>query len=120
MPYFDTGGKIKELRTAANLSQEQLAELATLNRVTVAKYEAGRVEPGAQALARIADALDVSTDVLLGRSDPPQALSDRPKTAESRIISACVDKMSQEDRARALALLKAVYADYFEEGEKMA
>lgn len=88
MSYFDTGGKIKELRTAANLSQEQLAELATLNRVTVAKYEAGRVEPGAQALARIADALDVSTDVLLGRSDPPQALSDRPKTAESRIISA--------------------------------
>lgn len=116
--FFNTGEKIRELRQAAGISQEQLAELSSLNRVTVAKYEAGRIEPGAQALARIADALDVSTDVLLGRSDDVPEPSARPRTEESRIISACVDKMSREDRERALALMKAVYSDYFDKDEE--
>lgn len=117
MAFVDTGERIRELRLAAKLSQEQLAELASLNRVTIAKYEAGRVEPGAQALSRIADALDVSVDLILGKAP---AASDRPKTAESKIISACVDKMPKEDRERVLALMKAVYADYFAQEENMA
>lgn len=122
MAYFDTGEKIRDLRKERGLNQDQLAELASLNRVTIAKYESGRVEPGAHALSRIADALEVSTDVLLGRSEETPAQDDgRPKTEESRIISECVDKMTKEDRERALAMMKAVYADYFEKTEsKMA
>ena len=118
---YEMGEKIRELRKAAGISQDQLAELASLNRVTIAKYESGRVEPGAQALSRIADALDVSVDALLGKTQDETAVSDRPKTPEARIISVCIDKMSKEDRERALALMKAVYSDYFasEEG-KMA
>ena len=121
MAFFDTGDKIRELRQAAGFSQEQLAELSSLNRVTIAKYEAGRVEPGAQALSRIADALDVSTDALLGKAQSSAENAGRPKTDESRIISAHVDKMTKEDRARALALMEAVFADYFKnETSKMA
>lgn len=113
MAIFDTGTRIRDLRTAANLSQEQLAELASLNRVTIAKYETGRVEPGAQALSRIADALGVSADVLLGRSEPDPSSAGNPRTSESRLISGCVDKMPPEERERALNILKAVYSDYF-------
>ena len=121
MAYFDTGEKIREMRIAENLSQEQLSELASLNRVTIAKYESGRVEPGAQALSRIADALNTSADVLLGRSEPTTENSGAPKTSESRIISGSVDRMPPEDRERALAILKAAYADYFDQPEgKMA
>lgn len=68
MAYLDAGEQIKEIRKLRGMSQDQLAELASLNRVTIAKYESGRVEPGAQSLSRIADALDVSVDDLLGRS----------------------------------------------------
>lgn len=120
MSIIDTGERIRELRLAAGLSQEQLAEMASLNRVTIAKYESGRIEPGAQALSRIADALDVTADVILGKTPGQSGVSGRPKTTESKIISACVDKMPKEDRERALAMMKAVYADYFEQGEKMA
>ena len=67
MPYTDTGKAIKELREKRNLNQYELAELSNLNRVTIAKYESGKVEPGAKALARIADALEVSADEILGR-----------------------------------------------------
>lgn len=66
---LDVAGNIRKLRIAAHLSQDQLAELACLNRVTVAKYESGRVEPGAQALSRIAIALGVSVDSLLYLDD---------------------------------------------------
>jgi len=67
------GKRIAELRRERGLNQEELAELAMLHRVTVAKYETGQVEPGASAISRIADALGVSADIILCRSEkvPP-------------------------------------------------
>ena len=120
MPYFDIGERIKEIRKNRNLNQDQLAEMASLNRVTVAKYESGRIEPGAQALGRIADALEVSTDVLLGRETVPDQLPETqaPKTKESKLISGAVDTMPQEDRERALNMMKAVYSEYFDRTEE--
>ena len=43
-----------------------------------------------------------------------------PKTKEAAIVSNAIDRMKPEDREKALNLLKAVYADYFDSGEKMA
>ncbi len=60
------GEFIHNRRREKHLTQDQLAELASLNRVTIAKYESGRVEPGAQALIRIAKALEISVDQLVG------------------------------------------------------
>lgn len=67
------GKRIAELRRERGLNQEELAELAMLHRVTIAKYETGQVEPGAFAISRMADALGVSADELLCRSErtPP-------------------------------------------------
>ena len=67
--YESTGETIREIRKSRNMNQDQLAELASLNRVTIAKYESGKVEPGAHALSRLADALDVSVDEILGRKE---------------------------------------------------
>ncbi len=110
MAYFDTGGKIRELRKSRNMNQDQLAELASLNRVTIAKYETGRVEPGAQALARIADALEVSTDVLLGRSDAQPPLIESPRTVEARIVSGGMDRLPKEQREQILNVVRAMFA----------
>lgn len=70
---MDIGKRIAQMRRERGISQEELAELALLHRVTVAKYETGQIEPGALALSRIADALNVSTDELLCRTEklPP-------------------------------------------------
>ena len=80
MSYLDVGENIRDIRKLRGLNQDQLAEMACLNRVTIAKYESGKVEPGAKALGRIADALEVTVDVLLGREQqetpPPTALDD--------------------------------------------
>ena len=112
MAFFDTGGKIKELRESRNLTQDQLAELSSLNRVTVAKYESGRVEPGAKALSRIADALEVSTDVLLGRSDEVQERAERPYTPEARIVSGAMDMLPKENREQILNVVRAMLSNH--------
>ena len=72
MQLVEIGDNIRNCRKARGYNQDQLAELASLNRVTIAKYEAGKVEPGAKALIRIADALEISVDTLLGRNTEEQ------------------------------------------------
>ena len=114
MPIIDTGERIRALRKDRGLNQDQLAELANLNRVTIAKYESGRVEPGAQALARIADALEVSTDVLLGRSDVVYPAKKFPVTVEAQIVSGGMDKLPKEQREQILNVFKAMYPNVFE------
>lgn len=112
MPIIDTGDRIRELRKARGLNQDQLAELASLNRVTVAKYEAGRVEPGAQALSRIADALEVSTDALLGRTNEIPDVKSTIKTDEAWILAKGVDRLPEEERKKTLAVVQAMFAQY--------
>lgn len=69
----DIGKRIAQIRRDRGYSQEQLAEMALLSRITLARYETGAIEPGALALSRLADALGTSTDELLCRADklPP-------------------------------------------------
>ena len=107
-----TGEKIRELRLARGYNQEQLAELASLNRVTIAKYESGKVEPGAQALLRIADALEVTVDELLGRDIPQKQSADEPyriETEEVRILAPYADKMSKDKRELLLNMAKLIF-----------
>jgi DNA-binding XRE family transcriptional regulator len=54
------GGRLKSLREAAGLSQQQLAERAGCNKFTVAKLEAGKQEPAWPLVLAICAALDVT------------------------------------------------------------
>jgi len=111
----NVGERIKNRRKVLDLSQDELAELASLNRVTVAKYESGKVEPGAQALSRIADALETSVDALLGRTAPDEpdeeALAIREclrRDPSYRLLFSAADKASPEHIRAAAAMLKAL------------
>lgn len=114
---LDIGKRIAELRKARGLNQEQLSELSLLSRVTIAKYESGRVEPGAQALSRIADALEVTTDTLLGRSEEQPEIVEKPLTAEARAVSFGMDKLPKEQREMILNMVCAMFPNKFEKGE---
>lgn len=56
---------IRFYRECEHLTQEQLAERISVNRVTLARYESGAVMPGSGILARLADALNVEVSKLL-------------------------------------------------------
>lgn len=67
------GKRIAAMRRERGYNQDQLAEKAGISRITLARYETDVIRPSAISLANIADALGVSADELLGRSEklPP-------------------------------------------------
>jgi len=59
---------IRKLRQKKGLSQEKLARLADISTATLVKIEAGIAkEPTITTVTKIADALEISIDELVGR-----------------------------------------------------
>lgn len=67
MDTFST--RLRTLRKAAGYSQERLGQICGISPTAICFYEQGSHEPGVFAIKQLADALDTSTDYLLGRTD---------------------------------------------------
>lgn len=61
--------KIKELRRELGLSQKELAQKVEISWQSISGYETGHAQPPVDILVKIADALQTSTDFLLGREN---------------------------------------------------
>lgn len=61
-----TGKIIADLRKSKNMSQGDLASQTGISQVMVGKYERGDAIPSIEVAKRIADALGVSLDYLVG------------------------------------------------------
>ncbi len=61
--------RLKSLREEKGLTQMQLSELAGITTRQIQKYEGGQARPRLDAADKLAKALNVSTDELLGNSD---------------------------------------------------
>ena len=64
--------RFKRLREAAGLSQSELAKVASVPVGSLRQWEQGRRTPLLDAAARVAEALDVSLDLLAGIGSPPR------------------------------------------------
>lgn len=60
------GEKIQQLRKAAGLSQEQLAELLKVSRQAISKWETDQSSPEIEKILALSQLFAVSTDELLG------------------------------------------------------
>ena len=58
--------KLKELRKEQKLTQQNLADILSMKRATIAKWETGRTEPNFEKISMLACIFDVSIDYLLG------------------------------------------------------
>ncbi len=67
--------RLKSLRTTRKLSQKDFAKALDVSQQTVASWESGRTEPSNNALKKMADYFNVSTDYLLGREGSASPLS---------------------------------------------
>ena len=59
--------RLVQLRKKRGLTQQQIADLVHVNRVTYTNWEKGKREPSFENLVKLADLLDVSLDWLFGR-----------------------------------------------------
>lgn len=67
------GEKLKELRKAKSISQQQLADLLKVGQSTVAMWEKGKNNPEYNTLLKISQFFSVSTDYLSGSSEAKNA-----------------------------------------------
>lgn len=66
------GTRIRAARENKGYSQRELARLLGIGINQINRYEVGAHDPSSTMLTIIAEALDVSTDYLVGLSDVPQ------------------------------------------------
>jgi len=84
------GNRLRKMREEARLTQDELAEMADLGVIQINRYENGKTEPNGEIIVRLAKALNVSSDYLLGLSDDPTPafLSGGLNARERAIVSA--------------------------------
>ena len=65
----DYGNRIKQLRESLGLSQEELASVAGISQRQISYYENGKNKPTAEIINRLSNALNTTSDYLLGMTD---------------------------------------------------
>ncbi len=63
------GQRLMEVRKKRGLSQEDLAALVGTKGPAIGRYERGKANPTIEVAIRLADALDISLDYLVGKVD---------------------------------------------------
>jgi len=63
-------------RKLRDLNQEALAKRAKLQPAAISHFETGSRKPSFDNLRKLASALEVTTDYLLGRSESPEGMGD--------------------------------------------
>jgi transcriptional regulator with XRE-family HTH domain len=102
---------VRRLRVEAGLTQGQLAERADMADATISRIERGRLEPSSTLVAKLAQALKVKVDDLLGS---PKDAHGKPKARLRPSISKLVavvedlDDGAVDDVTRAVKLLIGV------------
>jgi transcriptional regulator with XRE-family HTH domain len=100
------GEKIKIARLKVDLSQHQLGDIANTHQKNISKYEKDLVIPSAVTLKKIADALNVTTDYLLG-DDFSNSIKDTALLKQFKEI----DKMKDEDKNALMMVINAFIRD---------
>lgn len=59
---------LKALRKERGMTQEELANAVNIHRVTIAKYESGKVSPTLESAAKLAKALGVPIERLIKKA----------------------------------------------------
>ena len=78
------GEKLKELRVAAKLSQQQLGDKAGVTLHTVRNYEQGQRQPSWAAVVKLSRALGVSTEEFASCDLDEEAEGERKRPTRGR------------------------------------
>jgi transcriptional regulator with XRE-family HTH domain len=92
--------RLHAAREKRDLSQEALAKRAGLQASAISHFETGTRKPSFDNLRRLADALDVTTDYLLGRVTDTEALAGADR------LHRHLDRLTTDDREIAEGFLE--------------
>lgn len=104
--------RLRSARQTRELNQEALAKRANLQPSAISHFETGTRKPSFDNLRRLADALDVTTDYLLGRVDEMQDVAGADR------LHRHLDQMSSADREIAEEFLEMLAKRRSQQGEE--
>ena len=84
---MEFGEKLKELRKAKSLTQEELAEALYVSRTAVSKWESGRGYPSIDSLKELSRYFSVSIDELVSPDEAIAAAEDDRRAFTGRLTS---------------------------------
>ncbi len=87
MDYYEMGQRIRRIRKARGISQEQLAEIIGISTTHMSHIETANTKLSLPVFVSLAEALDVQTDALLYDS-PRESVSNAVKDISS-ILESC-------------------------------
>ncbi len=94
--------RLRAAREKQGWTQDELARRAKLPPSAISHFETGSRKPSFANLRRLADALEVNTDYLLGRTDKPEGMSESVDELYRDLQNA-----SEADREFVRSVLKA-------------
>lgn len=87
MDYYEIGQRIRKIRKARGLSQEQLAERVEISTTHMSHIENANTKLSLPVFVRLAEALEVQTDSLL--YDAPRDTVERAQDEIASILERC-------------------------------
>jgi transcriptional regulator with XRE-family HTH domain len=106
---IDFSDRLKDLRKRKGISQGELAELIEVHFTQVSRYERGETKPNAEAMTKLAKALDTTVDFLMnGTADDVVNDAGLEKELISRFKE--VQDLETEDKRTVLSLMDAYIA----------
>lgn len=122
----DFGIMMRDYRKRKKLSLDDLAVMVGSSKQVLSRYERGERTPKISAAQKIADALDVPLELLLGyeyHDDPDSAArieaemfaEEIPQTPEARVLAKGMDRMPEAQRKAIMSMMEGLYPGFFEE-----
>lgn len=103
---MDFGDRIIVIRKQKKLSQSELGKLANVSGDIVGKYERNEMKPSIETAKRLANALNVTLDYLVGDSDSTAFDKDITKRMEN------INNMKSDDKNALFRIIDAYIRDY--------
>lgn len=112
--FMSVGERIKNRRIELGISQTQLAKKASLTSASISQFESGSRKPSFDVISKLALALEINTDYLLGNNYKKEILvTIEPEYAEMISI---IKELSEENKKLLLDFLE--FAKYRNEQQK--
>lgn len=106
------GIKLRELRLKSNKTQQEVANILCINRVTYTQYESNKRSPQPDMLKKIADLFNVSLDELLGRTIANSTAQDKLSPRDEQQIADDLERMLTDlDNQNSMAAMGGTVED---------
>ena len=117
----DFGIRLRHAMQAKDMNASDLSKASGISKSLISYYLRGTYLAKQDKVYLLAKALDVDPGWLMTGYEPSlreifdtidDELEDVPQTPEARILAKGIDKLSPEERAQALAVVKAMFAKH--------